>query len=128
MLARQPLTAFAATADPASARAFYEGVLGLPLLADEPFALVFDAAGTELRVSKVEEVRAAPYTVLGWRVSDVDAAARSLADRGVIFERYDAFEHNELGVCTLPTGTRIAWFKDPAGNLLSITQASPSRA
>jgi catechol 2,3-dioxygenase-like lactoylglutathione lyase family enzyme len=111
-----------ATTDAARARTFYEGVLGLRLVADEPFALVFDLAGVMLRVAKVEQFAPQPFTVLGWRVSDVVAAVSALSRKGVAFERFPGMDQDELGVCAFPDGGRVAWFKDPDGNLLSLTQ------
>ena len=113
--------AFVATADAARARTFYESVLGLRVVEDTPFALVLDSAGTTLRVQKVGEVRAAPYTALGWEVADVAAAVRALRARGVVFERYDGIEQDALGVWTAPGGARVAWFRDPDGNVLSVS-------
>jgi hypothetical protein len=94
----------------------------LSLVSDEPFALVFDANGIMLRVTKVQELSTAKYTVLGWDVSDIRAEIELLTRRGVIFERYDGFPQDELGIASLPDETRVAWFKDPDGNILSITQ------
>ena len=115
---------FVATADPARARAFYEGTLGLPLVADESFALVFDANGTMLRVQKVQQVTPAPYTALGWEVPDIHATIRELIKKHVAFERISipGFSQDELGVWTADDGTKVAWFKDPDGNTLSLTQ------
>lgn len=121
-LAGIELTAFAATARPEEALRFYRDKLGLPLLGDEPYALVFDCAGTQLRISKVQEVHAAPYTVLGWTVDDIVAGMAALASKGVTFERYEGMEQDENGVWTVPGGAMIAWFKDPDGNTLSLTQ------
>ncbi|HET9201042.1 MAG TPA: VOC family protein [Dehalococcoidia bacterium] len=121
-LADMEVNAFAATARPEEALRFYRDVLGLPLEADEPYALVFDCAGTQLRISKVQEVHAAPYTVLGWRVDDIVAGMAALASKGVTFERYEGMEQDENGVWTVPGGAMIAWFKDPDGNTLSLTQ------
>ena len=118
----QPLIGFVATRDPARAKQFYGGTLGLPLLIDQlPFALVFDAHGTILRVTAVTELFLAPYTVLGWHVPDIAAAVVALQDAGVQFERYPGLEQDELGIWTVP-GARVAWFKDPDGNTLSISQ------
>jgi catechol 2,3-dioxygenase-like lactoylglutathione lyase family enzyme len=122
MLAGDDLIAFVATADADRARAFYAGALGLPLEDESPFALVFRANGTMLRVAITDAVVAAPYTVLGWAVADVAARVRELSARGVAFERYDGMEQDELGVWRSPSGARIAWFKDPDGNTLSLTQ------
>jgi len=114
--------AFVATTDPERARRFYEAVLGLALLHDEPFALVFDANGTTLRVQKVPALDPTPYTVLGWKVADAGAAVSALAARGVRFERYPGLTQDELGIWTTPSGARVVWFKDPDGNVLSLTQ------
>ncbi len=122
MLSSSPVVAMVATKDPVKAKAFYQDVLKLKLTADDPFALVFDANGTTLRVSKVKEVTVAPYTVLGWKVSDIGAVMKELTGRGVAFEKYKSFPQDEAGLCTLQDGTKLAWFKDPDGNTLSVTQ------
>jgi catechol 2,3-dioxygenase-like lactoylglutathione lyase family enzyme len=114
--------AFVATTDSERARRFYEAALGLPLLRDEPFALVFDANGTTLRVQKVRALDPAPYTILGWKVPDVRATVSSLGARGIRFERYPGLVQDDVGVWTSPSGARVAWFKDPDGNVLSLTQ------
>jgi catechol 2,3-dioxygenase-like lactoylglutathione lyase family enzyme len=122
MTASSPIIAFAATKDPQRARQFYEGVLGLRLVADEPFALVFDANGTMLRIQKVEQIVTLPYTALGWQVDDIAAIVRGLAAKGVSFEHFEGLEQNELGVWTSPGGANVAWFRDPDANLLSLSQ------
>jgi catechol 2,3-dioxygenase-like lactoylglutathione lyase family enzyme len=115
--------AFVATRDPARAREFYEQTLGLRLVSDErPFALVFDLHGIMLRVTPVRELTTAPYTVLGWEVPDIAEAAQALQTGGVVFQRYRGLEQDELGVWTSPSGAKVAWFKDPDGNTLSISQ------
>jgi catechol 2,3-dioxygenase-like lactoylglutathione lyase family enzyme len=122
VLAGADLIAFVATADPARAREFYGGTLGLELAEESPYAVVFRAPGTMLRVTVVDEVVAAPYTVLGWAVADVAARVRELAARGLACERYPGLEQDQLGVWRSPSGARIVWFKDPDGNTLSLTQ------
>jgi catechol 2,3-dioxygenase-like lactoylglutathione lyase family enzyme len=122
MLGSSKLVAFVGTADAARARAFYADVLGLRLVSEDRFALVFDVGGTSLRVAIVPAVAAAPYTVLGWQVPDIRAAVGALVARGVRFERYDFMQQDDLGVWTAPSGARVTWFKDPVGNLLSLTQ------
>jgi catechol 2,3-dioxygenase-like lactoylglutathione lyase family enzyme len=122
MLADADVIAFVATADLERARAFYEGVLGLPVIEDDGFALAFDAGGTMLRVTGVRELRPAPYTVLGWAVPDAAAAVGDLAANGVSTLRFDGFEQDELGIWIAPTSARVAWFKDPDGNTLSVTE------
>jgi len=116
------LVAFSATTNAARAKAFYQGVLGLRLVSEDGFALVFDAHGTMLRVSAVKHVVTAPYTVLGWEVSDIVATVRGLAAAGVRFERFPGMPQDELGIWSAPDGGRVAWFKDPDGNLLSVSQ------
>jgi catechol 2,3-dioxygenase-like lactoylglutathione lyase family enzyme len=121
MLNASPLMAFVATARPEAALAFYGTVLGLPLLEDTPFALVFDAHGTRLRVQKVQQVVVAPYTVLGWRVPDIRAAVQALAAKGVEFRRYPGIDQDELGIWMAPGNTQVAWFRDPDGHTLSLS-------
>jgi predicted enzyme related to lactoylglutathione lyase len=122
MLDDADLIAFAATTDLDRARVFYERVLGLPVTEQTDLACVFDANGTMLRVTAVPEVARAGYTVLGWRVPDITAAARELSARGVTFLRFDGMDQDADGVWTSPGGGRIAWFADPDGNTLSLTQ------
>jgi len=126
VLTTSELIAFAATTDLEKARAFYEDVLGLTLVEQNPYACVFDAAGTMLRVTAVATVAQPGYTVLGWRVSDIAATVVALEARGVAFARYDGMEQDRHGVWTTPGGDRIAWFRDPDGNVLSLTQFAAS--
>jgi catechol 2,3-dioxygenase-like lactoylglutathione lyase family enzyme len=114
------LVAFVATTDKARARSFYEGVLGLPVVHDDEFACVLDANGTSVRITAVAERAAAEYTVLGWAVDDLDATIDDLVGRGVVFLRYDGIEQDERGAWVTPIGIRVAWFKDPDGNTLSV--------
>jgi catechol 2,3-dioxygenase-like lactoylglutathione lyase family enzyme len=122
MLTEGKVMAFVATTHSERARAFYEGVLGLRVVSDDDFALVLDANGTTVRVVHVPEVVVAPYTALGWEVADIVTSVRRLGERGVVFERYASFEQDNLGIWTAPGGARVAWFKDPDGNVLSVTQ------
>ena len=122
-LREQHIIAFIATRDPAGAKKFYSGTLGLPLVSEElPFALVFDAHGTMLRVTVVKTLSPAGYTVLGWQVPDIAVAAKDLRKAGVQFERYPGMQQDELGIWTSPGGSRVAWFKDPDGNTLSLSE------
>jgi catechol 2,3-dioxygenase-like lactoylglutathione lyase family enzyme len=117
------LVAFITVGSAAHARAFYGNVLGLRLISEDNFALVFDANGTMLRVAIAERVAAAPYTVLGWEVGDIQTTVRDLARAGVRFERYPGMPQDEIGIWTSPSGARVAWFKDLDGNTLSVSQA-----
>ncbi len=119
---RSPI-AFIATVMPERSKAFYSETLGLPLIADDQFSLVFDLAGIPLRVQKVRELQPQPFTALGWQVPDAAATVEALGLRGVRFERYAFLQQDALGIWDAPGGARIAWFKDPDGNLLSLTQA-----
>lgn len=114
---------FVATRDPDRAKVFYRDTLGLRLVEEQlPFALVFDAHGTMLRISIVRELHVAPYTVLGWEVTDIVATVKELVEAGVKFTRYPGMQQDELGIWTAPGGARVAWFQDPDGNVLGITQ------
>ena len=122
-LSDQSIIGFVATSDPDQAKKFYRDTLGLPLVSDEmPFALVFDAHGTMLRVTVVERVISVGYTVLGWQVPNIVDAAKALSQAGVRFERYSGMQQDELGIWSSPGGASVAWFKDPDGNTLSISQ------
>jgi predicted enzyme related to lactoylglutathione lyase len=101
---------------------FYASTLGLTLISDDPFAIVFDANGTMLRVQKVQSLVPAQHTVLGWEVPDIQAETEKLTKRGVRFERYSGLPQDESGIWTTPSGAKVAWFKDPDGNILSLTQ------
>ncbi|HLB67679.1 MAG TPA: VOC family protein [Thermoplasmata archaeon] len=124
MLDTAKVMAFVATKDTARARTFYEKTLGLRLVADDSFALVFDANGTMLRVQKVNHLTPDPFTALGWQVQDLRESIQTLVKKGVAFERFGipAFPQDELGIWTADDGKRVAWFKDPDGNILSLTQ------
>jgi predicted enzyme related to lactoylglutathione lyase len=122
MLGSAALVAFVATSDVPRAKTFYAEVLGLELRRDDGFALVFDAHGTTLRVTKVGAVAVAPYTALGWEVPDASATVAALVKRGVQLERFDGMDQDEQGIWTSPGGDLVAWFKDPDGNTLSVTQ------
>jgi catechol 2,3-dioxygenase-like lactoylglutathione lyase family enzyme len=122
MLGSEKLMAFVATRDLDRARAFYRDILGLHLVSEDRFALVFNVAGTMLRVAAVQEMTAAKYTVLGWQVRDIVQTATKLGEAGVNFERYTGMNQDEAGIWKSPSSARVAWFKDPDGNTLSITQ------
>src|SRR5271170_3412544 len=111
MLGATNIIAFVPTKDPAKARSFYEGVLGLRFVKDDGFALVLDANGIMVRVAKVPQpFTPAAFTILGWQVSDIEKIAEGLQDKGVHFERFGFFEQDKLGIWTAPTGDKVAWF------------------
>ncbi len=114
--------AFVATCEPDRALAFYRDVLGFELVEDTPFATVFDAFGTMLRVQKAERVRPAPYTVFGLQVETIKDEVERLCAAGVEAVRYPHFAQDALGIWTAPDGAQVFWFHDPDGNLLSLSQ------
>jgi catechol 2,3-dioxygenase-like lactoylglutathione lyase family enzyme len=113
---------FIATASPDAAKVFYTDVMGLKLLEVSPFALVFGDGGHLLRVQIVAELSPASHTVHGWQVTNIASAMEDLAAKGVQFLRFDQLPQDHLGVWTTPDGHQIAWFRDPDGNTLSLSQ------
>lgn len=124
MLADKKLKAFVPTVKPGEAKSFYQDILGLKLLSEDNFALEFDANGTLLRVIIVQDLTPQQFTVLGWNVDNVVAVIKQLNDKNVFCERYDFFEQDDFGIWTSPNGSKVAWFKDPDGNVLSLTEES----
>lgn len=122
MLGTYNIIAFVPTTNPQLAREFYEQKLGLKFVSDDSFALVFEAHGNMLRVVKLKEFTPAQFTILGWEVPDAQQAVSELRSRGVTFERYPWAQQDELGVWSAPGGAKVAWFKDPDGNVLSVSQ------
>ena len=121
MQALTKIIGFVPTTDSKRARAFYEGLLGFRFVSDDPFALVLDAHGTMIRVAKAKDFTPAPYTILGWEVEGIQGIVSNLVERGVSFEKYP-WVKDSLGIWTAPTGDKVAWFKDPDGNILSVSQ------
>ena len=122
MLRSSNIVSFVATKKPELARKFYDEIIGLKLVYEDPFAIVFDANGIMLRVSKGSNSKPVGHTVLGWDVKNIRAEVKTLLKRGVSFERFPGLEQDGLGVWSAPSGAKVAWFKDPDGNLLSLTQ------
>lgn len=121
ILGTSKVGAFVCTGDRAKAKAFYGGRLGLTLCYEDDHAVVYDANGTTLRISSVKELNPQPFTVLGWEVADVTATVKALNGAGVVFERYSFLEQDELGIWSPGGDVHVAWFKDPDGNLLSVS-------
>jgi catechol 2,3-dioxygenase-like lactoylglutathione lyase family enzyme len=122
-LAKLNPVAFIPTADAASARTFYEHTLGLTFVSDDQFALVFRVGPTQtmLRVVSSGDFTPAPFTIFGWEVTEIHATVAELAAKGVEFSRYDFLQQDEAGVWNAPGGAKVAWFKDPDGNTLSLS-------
>ena len=122
MLHADKVVAFVPITNSENSRAFYEGVLGLPFIGEDDFAMVFEANGVTVRAVKMKEFKPVPYTILGWEVSGIENVIRNLREKGVRFEVFGFFKQDELGIWTAPGGAKVAWFKDPDGNLLSVSQ------
>ena len=121
MLANNRIKAFVSTTQPLKARQFYENKLGLKLLSEDKYGIEFEANGAHLRISIVEKLAPQPFTVLGWDTNDIVSTVKRLNEKGILFERYTFIDQDESGIWTAPGGTRVAWFKDPDGNLLSVS-------
>jgi catechol 2,3-dioxygenase-like lactoylglutathione lyase family enzyme len=123
MLGSINIVAFVPAKDREKSRAFYEGVLGLRFVKDDGFATVMDANGIRVRIGTAPpDFKPAQFTILGWQVADIDKMVAGLRSKGVQFERFGFFKQDELGVWTAPNGDKVAWFKDPDGNVLSVSQ------
>ena len=123
MLASEKIIGFVPITDAARAKSFYADKLGLKFVSEDSFAVVFDANGNMIRLTRMKEVQPQAFTILGWQVSDIVATVQRLQASGVTFERYGGFmQQDELGIWDAPGGTRVAWFKDPDGNTLSVSQ------
>ena len=123
LLGQYDVIGFVPIVDVERAKQFYRDKLGLHLVSEEmPFALVFDANGIMVRLAVVKQLRPAVGTVLGWQVPDIAAAVKALQQTGVSFQRYEQMHQDDLGIWTSPNGAKIAWFTDPDGNILSLTE------
>ncbi len=122
MLANKTMKAFVPTVKPKEAKAFYGDVLGLTFLSEDNFALEFDANGFLLRIAIVPELKPHPFTSLGWNVGDIVSVIKALNEKCVCCEKFGFFEQDDLGIWKAPGGVLVAWFKDPDGNILSLTQ------
>ena len=122
ILANCDVMAFVATTQAERARAFYCDVLGLSFEEDSPFALVVRAANATVRIQKVQSFEPLPFTSLGWTVKDIKATVKQLNESGVKCERFAGMDQDDLGIWASPSGALVCWFKDPDGNVLSLTQ------
>ena len=122
MLGDKKLKAFIPTVDPERAKKFYTVVLGLKLISEDDYGMEFYANGTLLRISTVQQFIPYPFTVLGWDVENISSIIAALAKTGVVFERYNYIEQDYLGIWVAPGETKVAWFKDPDGNIISLTE------
>jgi catechol 2,3-dioxygenase-like lactoylglutathione lyase family enzyme len=122
MAAFKRMVGFLVTTNPDAARRFYTEILGFRLISDDAYALAFDTSTGRLRIVKAEQFTPAHGTVLGWEVDDIQADLADLKAKGAVFERFHGMPADENAVFTFPTGDKVAWFRDPDGNLLSLSQ------
>ena len=122
MLASGKMVGFVPTKDYEKARAFYGGNLGCEFISLDQYALVMSVGGHKIRIAKVPNFTPLQGTILGWEVENIEAIVTWLRDRGVVLEKYPFVQDRELGIWTTPTGDKVAWFKDPDGNILSVSQ------
>jgi catechol 2,3-dioxygenase-like lactoylglutathione lyase family enzyme len=122
MLNAGKMTGFIFTTDYDKARAFYEGKLGFEFVSLDQFALVVSVGGHHIRIVKLPNFKPLEGTALGWEIADIAAVAKWLTDRGVTLEKYPFVQDRESGIWTAPSGAKVAWFKDPDGNVLSVSQ------
>ncbi len=122
MLGSTKIVAFVPTSDYQKARAFYGGLLGLRVVSEDPFALVMDAHGIMLRITKVKDLKPQDFTILGWEVDDIEKFVVGLSEKGVEFMRFGFPGQDDRGIWTAPGGDKVAWFSDPDGNTLSLSQ------
>lgn len=122
MLASMEMVGFILTKDYDAARAFYEGKLGFEFVSLDQFALVMRTEKNMIRIVKVPTFTPLRSTVLGWEVWDMDAVVKWLVGRGVVFDKYPFVQDQERGIWTTPNGDMVAWFKDPDGNVLSVSR------
>jgi catechol 2,3-dioxygenase-like lactoylglutathione lyase family enzyme len=122
MLSNINIKAFVPTTKPEQAKQFYKDILGLKLLSEDSYALEFEAGESLLRVVTVQELTPHSFTILGWNIPDISSTIKSLIDKGIVFEQYGFMKQDGLGIWISPGGSQVAWFKDPDGNVLSLTQ------
>jgi len=122
MLGSSKIIGFAPTKDATAARKFYIDQLGLTFISEDEYALVLSANGNMIRIIKARDFKPVQYTVLGWEVQQIEVVAAKLMEKGVSFERYPFVQDKQLGIWTTASGDKIAWFKDPDGNVLSISE------
>ncbi len=122
MLEEPKITAFLPTVKPERSKQFYMNTLGLKLVSEDIYALEFEGRGASLRITVVEKFIPHSFTVLGFKIEKIVSQVKSLNKKGVKFERYSSFEQDELGIWIAPSKAKIAWFKDPDGNMISLTE------
>lgn len=123
-LAEAAPVSFILTTDRARAKPFYAGALGLPIFSEDEFSVTFALeGGARVRLTDLPGHVAGEQTVLGWNVPDIAAAVAELRSRGITFRSFQGFGQDDDGIWSTPDGSaKVAWFTDPDGNVLSLTQ------
>lgn len=122
MLAGMDVMAFVPVSNFEEAKAFYGDVLGLEIVDETLFAIALNVNSASVRLTLVDDFEPQPFTILGWRVTDIARSVIELADAGVSFDRFEGMTQDMIGIWTAPDGAKVAWFRDPDGNILSLTQ------
>lgn len=124
MLSSSKIVSFIATTDPSNSKNFYESILGLEFVEEREHSIVFNSNGVTLQVQKVQDLTPPMFTALGWEVENIEEEIDQLTGKGITFEQYPFLEQDEKGIWTVPDGTKVALFKDPDGNTLSLSQTA----
>lgn len=122
MLEHPKITAFIPTTKPGQSKQFYQDSLGLKLVSEDEYALEFHGNGTILRITTVPTFEPYPFTVLGFKIENIESQVESLVSKGIKFERFEFMNQDAHGIWTSPSKAKVAWFKDPDGNLVSLTE------
>ena len=122
MLATAKMVGFFLIKDYEKSKAFFETKLGFKFISLDQFALVMSTGGHNIRIVKVPNFTPLQSTVLGWDVADIQAVVIWLKQQGVTCEKYPFVQDQDLGIWSAPGGAKVAWFKDPDGNVLSVSQ------
>jgi catechol 2,3-dioxygenase-like lactoylglutathione lyase family enzyme len=122
MLDAGKMVGFVPTKDYEKSRAFYVDKLGCEFVSLDQYGLVVSIGGHKIRIAKVPNFTPLQGTILGWEVDDIEVLVQWLAERGVATEKYPFVQDRERGIWSTPNGDRVAWFKDPDGNILGVSQ------
>lgn len=122
MLSNPTIMAILPTTKPKQSKAFYSETIGLKLVSEDDYALVFTGNGVTLRITTVHQFTPFPFTALGFQIEEIESQVKSLIKKGVEFKRYESLEQDNLGIWNSPSTARVAWFEDPDGNLISLTE------
>jgi len=121
-LSQSKIVSFIPSTNLELAASFYTNKLNLKLISSDDYALEYFVNNATLRINKVVDLVKVNYTVLGWEVKNIKSTVDELRKNGIKFIFYEGMSQNENGICSFPDGGKVAWFKDPDDNTLSISQ------